>query len=454
MNKAMTLLCIVTLTRGLASAQGWIEQPSTFWKDETFQKAFMGSYGMRAEIEPRITVVEKQTMEKVMAHLATEKETPLAVELLTKNITPASSALFDFTLANLCFQDDKLDVALKHYKGAITKFPSFQRAHKNMGLIYVRQGKFSEALPCLTQAIELGANDGMLFGLLGYAYASTEDHVCAETAYRMAILFQPKVMDWRLGLCRSLFKQQKYGEVIALCDELLALSNNKPDYMLLQANAYLGLKQPMRAAELYEILDLTDKVPAAALQTLGDIYVNEGLLVQAAETYQRAFRKETAPDLQKYLRNVEVLLSRSAHEPASALLAAVTSRFPPQTDEQKKRVLKLRARLAAQRNTMGSEQADILEEIVKLDPLDGENLILLGQYYAGKDTEKAIFYYERAAALEAFEADAKLRHGQVLVKNGKYQEALPLLKRAQELKPREEVLRYLEQVERAARRSG
>jgi hypothetical protein len=37
------------------------------------------------------------------------------------------------------------------------------------------------------------------------------------------------------------------------------------------------------------------------------------------------------------------------------------------------------------------------------------------------------------------------------VRNGKYQEALPLLKRAQELKPREDVQRYTEQVERAAR---
>jgi tetratricopeptide (TPR) repeat protein len=103
---------------------------------------------------------------------------------------------------------------------------------------------------------------------------------------------------------------------------------------------------------------------------------------------------------------------------------------------------------------MDAAHVKILEEIVRLDPLEGETLILLGQFYATTDMEKAIFYFERAAALEAFEASAKLRHGQLLVKNGKYQEALPLLKRAYELKPREEVQRYTEQVERAARRTS
>ena len=90
----------------------------------------------------------------------------------------------------------------------------------------------------------------------------------------------------------------------------------------------------------------------------------------------------------------------------------------------------------------------------RLDPLDGETLILLGQHYAATNVEKAVFYFERAEGVEKTEADARLRHAQVLVRNGKYQEALPLLKRALELKPREDVQRYAEQVERAARRNG
>ena len=76
----------------------------------------------------------------------------------------------------------------------------------------------------------------------------------------------------------------------------------------------------------------------------------------------------------------------------------------------------------------------------------------LGQHYEREgDRERAIFYYERAMNIEDFEADATLRKAQVLVADSKYTEAVPLLKRAQELDPRDNVARYLEQVERIAR---
>ncbi|MBZ0254926.1 tetratricopeptide repeat protein, partial [bacterium] len=121
-------------------------------------------------------------------------------------------------------------------------------------------------------------------------------------------------------------------------------------------------------------------------------------------------------------------------------------------DGDRKDILKLRARLAVADGT-AEEEVKVLEEIVKLDPLDGEALILLGQNCnRNGQPEKAIFYYERAANIEEFEADAKVRHAQLLVSQGKYAEALPLLRRAQLVNPRENIQEYLEQVERVAKR--
>lgn len=443
-------MAVLVMWRGLAGAL--IDKPETFWQQEAFQRSFMGSYGMRAEIEPRVTVVEKELMEKVMKFLAEEQGMQKAVALLEKNIKPSSSAVFDFTLANVHFQEDRLTNALACYQQAIDKFPSFQRAYKNMALIRVRQGEFAEAIEPLTKCIELGVNDGLTYGLLGYAYAMTELFVSAESAYRLAMMLQPKMLDWRLGLCRVLFKQQKFAEAIAMCDELLRDEPGKPDYMLLQANGYLGLRQPMKAAEIYELLDVAGQTPVAALHTLGDIYVNEGDLEQAADAYQRALLREEQPDANRHLRNLEVLASRSANDVAEVFLKAIKEKVGAgMTDEQRKRTLKLEARLLAARGDADAAHANILEEIVRLDPLDGDALILLGQHYSASDTEKAIFYFERAQGIEKFEADAKLRHAQVLVRGGKYQEAVPLLKRALDLKPRDEVRRYAEQVERAAR---
>ena len=449
--KCLIMTATIVATYCVAAAE-LIQDVETFWNDTAFQKAFMGSYGMRAEIEPRVTVVEKEVMEKVMKLMGDGGSTAKAVVLLEKHTNASASAVFDFTLANIHFQEDRLTNALSCYAAAIAKFPSFQRAYKNRGLILIRMGEFETALEPLTKAVELGVNDGLTYGLIAYAYMMTEQFISAESAYRLAVMLQPKTLDWKMGLCRTLFRQQKYGEAIAMCDELLRKEPGKPDYLLLQANAYLGLKQPMKAAEIYELLDLSNQTPVSALHTLGDIYVNEGYTDQAAAAYGRALAQEKTPDLARQLRNAEVLISRSAYAAASGLLKKVEACGAGNlNDDLRKRMLKLEARLAAAHNEAGDEQAKILEEIVQLDPLDGEALILLGLHHAATNVEKAIFYYERAEGIEKVEADARLRHGQLLVKNGKYQEALPLLKRAQELKPREDVQRYIEQVERASR---
>ena len=453
-GKKSIVACCLTLAC-LGHAQDWIEQPATFWKDPAFQKSFMGSYGFRAEIEPRVSTLEKEVMEKILKHLSADNEEQKAIDLLLKNVKPSTSAVFDFTLANIYFQNDKLPDALTYYTSAIEKFPTFQRAFKNTALIHIRQSNFEAAIEPLTQCIELGVNDGLTYGLLGYAYAMTEQHISAESAYRLAILLQPKTLDWKLGLCRSLFKQQKFGEAIAMCDELLRNDPGKSDYLLLQANAYLSMKQPMRAAEIYELVDVSQRTPIPALHTLGDIYINEGFIEQAADAYLRAFQRDESPDFSRQLRNVEVLITRSAYASATGLLKHIRTRMGTEVaDEQQKRILKLEARLLAATGGQNEEQVRILEEIVKLDPLDGDALILLGQHYEGDNPEKAIFFFERAEGIEKFEADARLRHAQLLVKARKYQEALPLLKRVLELKPRDDVQRYLEQVERAARRNS
>jgi len=448
------ILCCAFVSVSFACLAGLApEDAAAFWREPAFRDAFMGSYGMRAEIEPRVTVVERELMEKVMALMGGDDGNVQAVALIEKNLEPASSAVFDFTLGNIHFQEDRLTNAAACYVQAIGKFPSFQRAHKNLGLVRIRSNDFAAAIEPLTRAIELGVNDGMTYGLLGHVYAMTEQYASSESAYRLAMMLQPASLDWKLGLGRALFRQQKYADAVALCDELLRREPDKADYWLLEANAFLGMKQPLKAAEIYEMLDASGQLPVAALYTLGDIYVNDGLTDQAAETYGRILAREQTIDAARHIRNAEVLVARGAASAARGLLKQIGEKAGATlSDVQRRGMLKLEARLAAAGNEVGETQIRLLEEIVALDPLDGEALILLAQNHAAAGgTEKAAFYFERAAGIEAFEADAKLRHGQMLVRTSAYQEALPLLKRAQDLKPREDVARYIEQVERVAR---
>ena len=455
-----------TVFLALAAAGGYAETNETtelmLWRDPVFLKLFLGTYGTKAEIEPRVTPEERLEFEQIARLMVTpvgadkaraqlEKSVSKAID---KNGTSRASALYDFTIGSIYFQQDNLGAAAEWYGKAVTKLPSFLRAQKNLGLVYVRSNAFDRAIGPLTRAIDLGAADGLTFGLLAHSYAMTEQYVAAESAYRQAMMLQPEIADWKSGLVRCLFKERKFEETAALCGDMIRREPSHTDLWLLQANAWLSLKQPLKAAENYELLDRAGLASATCLNTLGDIYVNEGVPELAVSAYQRALAKDgDNADPAVSLRNAEVLVARSAYTEAASLLTRMKATCGAKLGTpEKKRVLKLEARIAAASGQAGEEQAKLLEDIVALDPLDGEALLLLAQHYSRTgNTDKACFQCERAAGIEKFEADAKLRHGQILVKNGKYQEALPLLKRAQELKPRDDVQRYIEQVERAAR---
>jgi tetratricopeptide (TPR) repeat protein len=422
----------------------------TIWNDPAFRRQFLESYVAETEIEPRVTVVERERMQQVLDFLAADRA-DRALQSLEKWRGEASSAVFDFTLANLHFQHERLEEAAEAYEIAVAKYPKFRRAWRNLGLVRVRQGDFARALPSLTRVIALGGGDGITYGLLGFAYSSTGNPLAAESAYRMASLLEPETPDWKTGLARSLFKQERFADAAAVCSVLIADDPERAELWLLQANAYVGLQQPRKAAENLEWVDRLGKSSPASLDNLGDIYVNEELFDLAVGAYLRAMEMGSGGKPDRALRAARVLIGRGALAEARTLLAGIESlRGERLEGEDRKTFLKMRARLAVAEGA-GEEEAEVLEEIVALDPLDGEALLLLGQHRSrGGDVEKAIFYYERAASLEAFEADAKVRHAQLLVGQGRYGEALSLLRRAQLLEPRDNVQDYLDQVERVA----
>lgn len=420
------------------------------WNDPEFQRRFVESYKAETEIEPRVTIKEQKTILEVLQLMQANKLDD-AAKLIQERRTEEATAVFDFVLANIHFQREELDQAAAAYGIAVQKFEKFRRAWKNLGVIHVRQSEFEKALPALTRVIELGGGDAVTYGLLGFSYSNVENNLAAESAYRMAILLDPKTVDWRMGLARSLFKQRRFADAVALCENLIASQPDRSDLWLLQANAYIGLKQPLKAAENYELVDRLGGSTAASLNMLGDIYINEEQYEMAVDSYLRALRKDPNQKPARAIRAAKVLTARGALQKTRRLLDELDKLYANKLEAtERKDMLKMRARLAVAEGA-GGEEARVLEEIVELDPMDGEALILLGQH-SGRNgnPEKAIFYYERAAAIEKFEADAKIRHAQLLVGQGRYPEALPLLRRAQLLKPRDNVQKYLEQVERVA----
>lgn len=423
----------------------------SIWNDPDFRRRLAESYLAESDIEPRITLAERESMEEIL-DLISKDQLGKAIELLSEERAKGGSAVFDFTLANIYFQRDELGAAADAYEAAVLGFPKFRRAHKNLGLIRMREGEHAGAAKAFTRVIELGGGDALTYGLLGYAYSTLGNHISAESAYRMANLLDPETGDWKMGLARSFFEQKRYGDASALLATMIESSPDRAELWMLQANAYIGLGQPLRAAENFEIVERLGKSTSASLNGLGDIYINEGLSDLAVNNYLRALEVDEQVGIARAMRASRVLTAQGALTDTRRLVEGIVERRGEQlTDAERKDILKLRARLAMAGGA-SEEEVAILQEIVQLDPLDGEALILLGQHaQSAGDNERAVFYYERAQSIEASEANAKVRHGQLLVSQGKYAEALNLLRSAQNLEPRDHVQQYIEQVERIAK---
>ncbi len=368
-----------------------------------------------------------------------------------RTILTSPSATFAYLAGNICFQLNDLHAATSWYRLAVARFPTFRRAHKNLGMASMRAGNVDTAIRSLTRALELGANDGMLYGLLAYAYTAAGNHLSAEMGYRTAIMLQPANADWKLGLARSLFAQTRYPEAVALCGQLLTERPDDSTLWRLQAKGYLGMEKPMKAAENYEYLRAIGQADAESLNTLGDIYVKAQAADAAVDAYLAAIDADPEQPVDAYISKAKVLAMSNAADAAVRLLDAIEQAAgATMSDDQRKELLRINAWMALRQGD-DEQQVQFLEEIVRMDPTDGEALISLGRYYGRTGyPEKAAFYYERAANIKEVEAKAKISHAQLLVRQSKYAEAVPLLKSALRIEHRDGVEEYLKQVQAAA----
>jgi len=420
--------------------------------DPEWRKRFLGSYGFLSGAEPEIHATEREVLREVIELMKANPQAAAAV--LEQHVGEGSSAALDFILANLKFQNGELDAAATHYQSALSKFPDFRRAHKNLGLLLVQRNQCAKALPHLSRAVELGDRDGRSYGLMGYCYIDRENPLAAEEAYRNAILQQPDIRDWRLGLARALLVMEKHPEAVALFDALLDEDPEDASVWLLQANAYIELERPLDAAVNLETVRMLGEARTSSLVLLGDIYMNAGMPDLAKSAYLEVIESDPdAAQLPTATRAAELLIRSEAHSQAREILASAKQRYAGEiSTEQELELLTLEARIARAQGR-AQEAAELLESIVERDGTRGDALLELASWHRDHgNREKALLLIERAEKLEDFEYPALLEHAQVMVSEKKYARAAELLRRALEIRREARVERFLARVEDAARR--
>lgn len=430
----------------------------SIYNNDRLQQQLIGGIGLLPDVEPPALEPEEQDTYNRVVALVDESPSDAIDELRAylsrerpEDASPIN-AQFNFLLASLYYQEGKYNNAIEQFQEAISKWPSFRRAHRSLGVLLVVQQKYREALPYLTKVIELGGQSSQIYSLLGTSYIFLERYIPAEAALREAILLEPENAEYKLTLVRVLFSQQKWDEALSLLSELIKESPNNPKFWDLQANAYLGQEEYLKAAGNWEILRTMGELETNQMSRLAAVYVNNQLYDLAAERYLEAFEANPTEGLEGVLKAAEVLLGRGAGEQAEQLLNQVRNSDAAElTDSDQQQILKLEAQMLMER---GEEQeaVGILEKLVDLNPQDGDSLLKLGKYYQDiGEPEQAGFYFERAQNLEGYKADANVRLAQLKVELKEYDDALRLLRAAQEINPRDQVDRFIEQIERFSR---
>ncbi len=426
---------------------------ASMWNDPEFARRLIGSYGFASDIEPRMTPEEQAAYrDKVVPLLRDDQKK--AQSLLSSLLKPGGTAIFDFTLGNLYFQAEDLTNAVKHFEAAIEKYPDFRRAQKNLGFALVRDGKYAEAIKPLVRTIALGGGDGKVFGLLGFAYLSQGRNVSAEAAYRQALVFEAENIDFKLALVKCSIATANFDYALALLDELITQYPERDTLWSLQANIYIQREQPAKAAISLEMLRRAGKANTQTLYLLGDLYMSQESRDLALGAYLEAVEKDNGQNPAKALRAAQILVSRSAWTEADLMFSKIRNAGTQLTGADELQLLKLESKAAMSAGS-GEKAIETLEQILGKNPLDGEALLLAGDYYSkNNQSEKAEIRYRTAGGIQGFEAEALVKHAQLLVKSQKYVPASELLKKAQKLKPRDNVQRYLEKVEQLARTSS
>jgi tetratricopeptide (TPR) repeat protein len=421
------------------------------WNDPDFVKRLFGSYGTLSDQEPKLTTEEQAFYRDTVVPLIRD-DPAKAIQELEAKVKPDGSAAFDYTLGNLLFQTDDLTNAVKFFEQAVEKFPDYRRAQKNLGFALIRSGQYEAAVKPLSKTLSLGGADGKVCGLLGYAHMNLGRHLSAEAAYKQALLYEPDSVDFKLGVVKCQIALSEYDAALAMLDELIGQFPGRESLWALQANVYIQKEQPAKAAMNFEIVRRMDKATPAQLGVLGDLYLAQDAKDLALGAYQQALEKDPSAGLNRALRAAELLVGRGAFAEAKQLFAKIRSADGADlAGAEGQKLLKLEAKVA-----LASGDADaaikIIEQVIEQNPLDGEALLLAGDYYARHDQkEKASFRYETAAKISGFEADGLLKQAQLQVQGQKYVEAVELLRKAQKIKPRDNVGRYLEKVEQLAR---
>lgn len=449
MNGKIIISCLLSCVS--VSASEPLALSKDYWKDEAFLKSFNGSYRINARIEPSVSTDERGLLVSVQPLMADGKREE-ALALLTANELINSSAAIAFNAGNIQFEIGELEAAEQSYLRALELFPSFRRAHRNLGFVYVRQNNWDKALAAFEESIRLGDLDAATFGQLAFGRMQAGQYAAALQSFQMAQLTQPEAAEWKAGAAQCMHELKRHEEALSLLDQVIEVWPMEAAFYTLQASVYLSMDRIDDAVANLELVRRMGKLDASNHLLLANLHLRSGSTQLARPVMMAAMGMEQRASYESAVNLLEFVVSVRDWSLARDFSTVIKQVYPDASNnrlQQKQQYL-----LALVDYESGHDPqraANVLENIIKKDPLAAEPLILLARHRAAKQRyQEAIMLLEQAARVEGHEYSACVELAKVRVAIKNYTEAVVDLDKALEIRPSEELRRYREAIHHLA----
>jgi tetratricopeptide (TPR) repeat protein len=410
---------------------------TSYWNDPAFLKSFNGSYRIEARIEPNVTTEERALLVQIQDLMADGKRTA-AMEMLTASPLTKTSPALTFNLGNLLFESGETTKAIAAYTSALKDYPSFRRAHHNLALAHVRENDLEKALAHLTEAIRLGDSEGSTYGLLGYCRLARKEWASALQAYRLALVTEPDVPEWKAGIAQCLQNLDEKQEAAALLEEVIRQRPTEASYSVLLADILLALDQPDLATKALELPFRLGSLDPSSTLLLADLHLRADRKPAAETAIAAAFSGEAKPAVPATLRLIATASSNSDWPLVKDLLTKAG-------DDSSRDLRLARAKYLIASAENPSAGTKLLETLITEDPTDGQALLALANHLAeSAQPDSAELLFERAASdpLTAYEAHIGL--ARIHVSQSRYADALKAIDAALAINPSETLRTYRE----------
>ena len=441
------LVFFLTLSSGKVCGQSLRLEEYT-WDNPAFRESFVGTFGIRSEIEPRLTPSDQDFLRETVLPLI-EKNPTEAAQRVSARLNDSTSPVLYFILGNIQLQQNQTERARQSLDRALSLFPDFRRAHRSLALLEIREGDYDEAIPHWIEVIRLGGGDDQSYGLLGYSYLQQGQWTAATRSLENALVFRPDSRDIRRGLVHALTQSGRPESAKELVESLLTEDADDPQLWRLLANLHLENGDLKKTAATLEVaVRMTDPLPDT-LFLLGGVYSSLGLPEKALAAYEKLLQlPATGIDFETAYRPVDILLSQRLWDETIQYASSLRSFFGRDLDsEQSNRVNAslVTASLFLNPDPAGIERA---QEYAQVFPLNGLLHLAIGESLTQEDRiEEAILYLRRAAASEEHRYEGKLQLANLLVSEERYGEAISLLRELQEMQYNDRVAAFLSRLE-------